>query len=174
MAKKKVVKKKVIKAKPAAKKSVAKKPVKKIAKKSTPKKVLAKKKSAPKKIVKKVITKKVVSAKPVVKSQPKAKIDYSKAITPLGDRLVIRLTQAEKISAGGIILPDSVTSETGYLKGIVLAAGHGLTSKKGHLKYLDVKVGDTVLFSDYTSTQVTFHGEELHIVHEAEILGVVN
>lgn len=154
----------------AAKKSA--KPVKK----STPSKKAAKKPAKP--VAKKAAAKKPVKkaiksvAKKAVKAKPAAKVDYSKAITPLGDRLVIRLTQAERVTPGGLILPDSVSSTSGYLKGEVLAAGHGTYTKKGHHKLLDVKIGDVVLFNEYSSTKVKYNNEELHIVHENEILGV--
>lgn len=151
-------------AKPAAKKAAAKKPVKKVTKAVVKKSVKAKpvKKSAPAKTA----APKVQPAKPV------AKIDYTKAITPLGDRLVIRLTQTERVTPGGLILPDSVSSTSGYLKGEVLAAGHGTYTKKGHHKLLDVKIGDVVLFNEYSSTKVKYNNEDLHIVHESDILGV--
>lgn len=157
------------------KKAAAKKPVKKPAVKAKTKakptaKKPAAKKAAPKKAIKKVAPlKKAVSTK----ASPAAKVDYTKAITPLGDRLVIRLTQSEKVTPGGLILLDSTTTTTtGYLKGVVLAAGHGTFTKKGHHKLLDVKIGDTVLFNDYASTKVKFNNEDLHIVHENEVLGV--
>lgn len=177
---KKSAKKSAPKAKPA-KKAAAKKPaVKKAAsKKSAPKKAVLKKavkKSAPvKKVTLAKKTKPVAKASapvPKATAKPAAKVDYTKAITPLGDRLVVRLVQAEKISAGGIILLSSTTGTDGYLKGEVLAAGHGTYTKKGHHKLLDVKIGDIVLFSDYTSTKVKFNNEDLHIVHENEVLGV--
>ena len=174
---KKPVKKKTTKVKPKAKA----KPVKKAAtkkptvKKSAPKKAASAKKAKPAKVVKakaKASVKKVAVKAPAKKAAPASKVDYTKAITPLGDRLVIRLTQSEKMSPGGLYLPDSVTSTTGYLKGEVLAAGHGTYTKKGHHKLLDVKIGDIVLFSDYSATKVKFNNEELHIVHENEVLGV--
>ncbi|WP_409478202.1 GroES family chaperonin [Pseudobdellovibrio sp. HCB154] len=160
--KKAVPAKKAVKktAKPAAKKATAKKTVKAVAKKSVKAKPV--KKSAPVKAA----APKVQPAKPV------AKIDYTKAITPLGDRLVIRLTQTERVTPGGLILPDSVSSTSGYLKGEVLAAGHGTYTKKGHHKLLDVKIGDVVLFNEYSSTKVKYNNEDLHIVHESDILGV--
>lgn len=180
-----------------AKKKTAKKPVKKVtaakkpkakakpAKKAAPKKAAAKKpapkKVTPKKAVKKSTpVKKAVKAKPAKKvtpvkavaAKPAVKVDYTKAITPLGDRLVIRLIKTEKVSPAGLILPDSMSSTEGYLKGEVLVAGHGTYTKKGHHKLLDVKIGDVVLFNEYSSTKVKFNNEDLHIVHENEILGV--
>lgn len=157
--------------KPAKKKAApAKKAVKKTAK-SAAKKNAAKK--PVKKVTKAVVKKSVKAAAPKAPAaKPVAKIDYTKAITPLGDRLVIRLTQAERVTPGGLILPDSVSSTSGYLKGEVLAAGHGTYTKKGHHKLLDVKIGDVVLFSEYSSTKVKYNNEDLHIVHESDILGV--
>lgn len=169
------------------KKSVKKAPAKKMTAKSKlkakakPVKKAAAKKAAPKKVVKKSTpakkntAKKTTPAKAVAKvsaAKPVVKIDYTKAITPLGDRLVIRLVKTEKVSPAGLILPDSMSSTEGYLKGEVLVAGHGAYTKKGHHKLLDVKIGDVVLFSEYSSTKVKFNNEDLHIVHESEILGV--
>lgn len=149
---------------------MAKKKVKtKLAKKS----VKPVKKSAPAKKAVKKTARPAQGTKPapVKIAAPKA-IDYTKAITPLGDRLVIRLTQTERVTPGGLILPDSVSSTSGYLKGEVLAAGHGTYTKKGHHKLLDVKIGDVVLFNEYSSTKVKYNNEDLHIVHESDILGV--
>lgn len=174
---KKPVKKVTASKKPKAKAKPVKKavPVKKAAKKTAAKKA-APKKVTPKKAVKKSTpVKKATPAKAVTKvpaTKPTVKIDYTKAITPLGDRLVIRLVKTEKVSPAGLILPDSMSSTEGYLKGEVLAAGHGTYTKKGHHKLLDVKIGDVVLFNEYSSTKVKFNNEDLHIVHENEILGV--
>ena len=179
MAKNVKAKKKIMaKAKPVKKATPAKKPAKKAVKKTAkPVKKAAPKKSAAKKSVTKPAAKKsapakAVAFKPTVKPAPKAKVDYTKAITPLGDRLVVRLTQVERMSPGGLFLPDSVSSTTGYLKGEVLAAGHGTFTKKGHHKLLDVKIGDLILFSDYSSTKIKYNDEDLHIVHETDVLGV--
>lgn len=181
MAKKKTAKpaKKTTVKKSAKKPASKSKPVKKVAaKKAVAKKPVAKK-SAPKKTaVKKVVKKSSPKAKPVKKAlakpitKPTTKVDYTKAITPLGDRLVVRLVKAESITAGGIILLESSASTEGYLKGEVLAAGQGTYTKKGHHKLLDVKIGDVVLFNDYASTKIKFNNEDLHIVHENDVLGV--
>lgn len=124
------------------------------------------KKTAPKKVVHKALQ---IEAKPKHKN-----IDYSKVITPLGDRLVVRSIAAERVTAGGLILPDSATSTVGYIKAEVLAAGQGELNKKGQIKHLDVKVGQKILFSEYASTQVKFNDETLHIVHEKDVLGIVD
>src|SRR3989344_2758081 len=145
--KKKKVIKKTVKAvkkstKPSAKKT---KQAAKLAKSEKSKT----KKPPSKKTVKKVTKKEVkkVSAKPmaakpmvvkVTKPVPKVNVDYSKAITPLGDRLVVRTLNAERVTPGGLIIPDTASSiATGYLKATVLAIGSGGKSKKGHLQPLD-------------------------------------
>lgn len=181
--KKKIVKKPV---KKAAKKPAAKKPVKKVTKKAAPQKAV--KKSSPKKktavkakaktkvMTKKVVAQKVVkqTVKPLViqKTTPK-NIDYTKAVTPLGERLVVRAVQAETMTAGGLYIPDTVDTRERYVKATVLATGNGAKNKKGHTKPLDVKVGDTILFPAYASVRIQFNSEELHIVNESDVLGTV-
>lgn len=178
--KKKVIKKavkKVVKksTKPSARKTKqAAKPAKSKAKKPQSKKTV---KKVTKKAVKKVSAK-PIAAKPVVtkatKPTPKVNVDYSKAITPLGDRLVVRLVNTERVTPGGLIIPNTSSSiATGYLKATVLAIGSGGKSKKGHLQPLDVKIGDTVLFAEHAGTKVTFNSEELQIIHESDVMGVV-
>lgn len=158
MANKSKKKKIVVKAK--------KKPVKKVqAKKSKPQKKTLQKKTAPKKVIAKHIA--------VVSKKPLKKIDYSKAITPLADRMVIRVVQAEKITSGGIIIPDTVATVAGHLEGEVLAVGHGAKNKKGQIKPLDVQVGDFVLFSEYSGMKVEFNSEELQIIKESDVMGIV-
>lgn len=158
----KSVKAKTIKAKKAVVKKASLK--KSLAKKSSPKKSTPKKLSA---------TKSLAPKKVAIAQKPQVKIDYAKAITPLADRLVVKVASQEKVTAGGLFIPDSVTSTSGYLKGKVLAVGHGSYSKKGHLKPLDVQVGDEIMFSEYVSQTVEFHGEKLHIVNESDVLGIV-
>ena len=179
-------KKKVVRSK-SVKKATAKKVVKKSAFKKTIKKVLVKKAIAKKLVPKKAKAKKAVAkSKPVlkpvakpatkpatkpVKLQTRPDVDYSKAITPLGDRLVVRVEAAELVTAGGLIIPSNVSQAKGYLKATVLAAGQGATSKKGMLRPLDVQKGDTVYFAEHAGTKVEFKGEELQIIHEADVLG---
>jgi chaperonin GroES len=181
---KKIIKKKVTKKltkKPAqkiikkvAKKTATQKPVKKIVKnaiKKTSKKIV---KKIMKKTVKKVLPK--TAKQPVKltqKATPKVNADYSKAVTPLGDRLVVRLTASEKMTAGGLYIPDSATTATGYLKGEVLVVGQGHTTKKGFLRSMDVQKGDQILFSEHAGTKIIFNSEELHIVNESDVLGII-
>src|SRR3989344_2393201 len=164
----------------ANKKKKVKASVKKKA--TTSKKKLAiKKKTAPKKKVaspkKKIVAKKKVVAakkKPAAKKATATKsIDYTKAIASLADRLVIRIVQAEKVTPGGIIIPDSVSTVAGHLKGEVLAVGSGAKNKKGQIRPLDVKLGDFVLFAEYAGTKVEFNSEELQIVNESDVMGIV-
>lgn len=181
-AKKKILKKKTApkSTKPSKKTSLKSKPKKALPKKAAVKKTVQKKKSTPKKATAKV--QKKLKSKPVPKSTPqkvsfsepkKVQIDYSKAVTPLGERLVVRCLTTERITPGGLILPDTVSSDEGNYKAVVLAAGHGSKSKKGHLKPLDVQVGDEILFPTYAGTEVQFNQEKLYIVNESDVLGIL-
>ena len=177
---KKVVKKTV-------KKQTATKPAKKKTGSAKAKPVKTKKAKVAKKTVKQTAKKTVQAKSPVVKpiakaakakasatpNKAKANIDYSKAITPLHDRLVVRVFNAERITAGGLIIPDTALMATGYLKAEVLAVGTGTTSKKGNFKPLDVKIGDKVLFAEYAGTEVKFNSENLHIIHETDVMGIL-
>lgn len=154
--KKKVTAKKPVQKKSTAKKKPAKKSVKKVVKIAKPK---AQKKSAAKKVA--------------PKNVKKAVIDYSKAVTPLGNRIVVRLISTERITPGGLIIPDMVKTEQGQLKAEVLAVGSGAKNKKGHVRPLDVQKGDVVLFSEFSGTKVVFNSEELHIVQETDVLGIL-
>ena len=160
-------------AKKVIKKAAAKKPVKKVAKKivkkAGPKKKTPVKKAAPKKVVSKKPT---VIAKPT-KAQPAKNVDYSKAITPIADRIVVRVDSLERVTSGGLIIPNTVSQATGFLKATVLAVGAGGTNKKGMLRPLDVKVGDTVLFAEHSGTKVQFNSEDLQIIHEYDVMGIV-
>lgn len=159
------------------------KPAKKVLKKTEKKSVKKAKKNSIKKIAKKKPAKKSIK-KPVKKSVKKAEastskasskpqVDYSKAVTPLGDRLVVKLVDGERVTAGGLIIPDSASMASGYLKAKVLATGVGARNKKGHVKPLDVKVGDTILFSEYAGTKINFNSEDLQIINESDVMGIV-
>jgi chaperonin GroES len=160
--------------KSAPKKTVAKKTLakKSLAKKAAPKKKTVVKKSPAKKAVK-VILKKITQKVQIAPLQAKV-IDYSKAITPLLDRLVVRVLQGERVTAGGLIIPDTVSMmATGYLKAEVIAVGHGAKNKKGNLKQLDVQIGDHVLFAEHAGTKIEFNAEELQIIHESDVMGIL-
>ncbi len=174
--KKKKIEKKIIK-KTIQKKAqkINKKPIKKAVAKKTTKKIV---KKVTKKVVKKtvVLKKQVVVKKtaPIVKPTAKINVDYSKAVTPLGDRLVVRIAIPETMTAGGLYIPDMVNNAVGHLKGEVLAIGQGFTTKKGFLRSMDVQKGDQVLFADHAGTKVIFNSEELFIVNETDVLGVIS
>ena len=90
---------------------------------------------------------------------------------PLHDRVVVRRVTAEEKTAGGIIIPD--TAKEKPQEGEVIAAGPGARNEKGELVALDVKQGDRVLFGKWSGTEVKIDGEDLLIMKESDILGIV-
>ena len=92
-------------------------------------------------------------------------------IRPLHDRVVIRREEQETTTAGGIILSSSAAEKPS--QGVVLAVGNGQVTDSGELRALDVKVGNKVLFGQYAGTTVKVDGEELLIMKETDILGVL-
>lgn len=91
-------------------------------------------------------------------------------IRPLSDRLVVRRTQEEEKTKGGIIIPD--TAKEKPLEGVVVAVGSGKTLKNGKTMPLDVKEGDRVLFGKYSGTEVKVEGEELVLLNQDDVLAV--
>ena len=91
-------------------------------------------------------------------------------IRPLSDRLVVRRTQEEEKTKGGIIIPD--TAKEKPLEGVVVAVGAGKTLKNGKVAPLDVKEGDKVLFGKYSGTEVKVDGEELVLLNQDDVLAV--
>ena len=93
-------------------------------------------------------------------------------VRPLRDRVLIeRLEEAEQKSIGGIVIPD--TAKEKPQQGRVIAAGKGRVNDKGEVFPLDVKTGDKVLFGKYSGSEIKVDGEELLIMREEDILGVV-
>ena len=90
---------------------------------------------------------------------------------PLHDRVVVKRINAENKSAGGIIIPD--TAQEKPSQGEIVAVGPGGRDEAGKLIPLDVKVGNTVLFGKWSGTEVKLDGEELLIMKESDIMGVV-
>ncbi len=90
---------------------------------------------------------------------------------PLHDRVVVRRIDAEQKTAGGIIIPD--TAKEKPQQGEVVAVGSGARDEHGKLTPLDVKPGDTVLFGKWSGTEVKIDGEELLIMKESDIMGVL-
>ncbi len=92
-------------------------------------------------------------------------------IRPLQDRLVVKRMEEQRTSAGGIVIPDSATEKPS--RGEVLAVGNGKVSENGSVRPLDVKAGDIVLFGKFAGTEIKVEGEEVLIMREDDILGVI-
>ena len=90
---------------------------------------------------------------------------------PLHDRVLVRRVEAEEKTAGGIIIPD--TAKEKPQEGEVVAAGAGAKNDKGEVAPLDVKAGDRILFGKWSGTEVKVNGEDLLIMKESDILGVI-
>lgn len=167
----------------------AKKSTTKVQKKSAPKKAAKKKpakkqsskKSSSKKVVKKLAAKKPVKKTAAQKGAKKSAVSHKaakpsskpweKLIQPLSDRLVVRVEGPSERTVGGLYIPATVEDRPN--QGEVLACGPGAKSKKGHVKPLDVKVGDRVLFNTYAGVPAELQGEEVLILREDEVLGVL-
>ncbi len=91
--------------------------------------------------------------------------------TPLHDRVLVRRVEAEEKTAGGIIIPD--TAKEKPQEGIVVAAGKGARNEAGERVKLDVSEGDKILFGKWSGTEVKVDGEDLLIMKESDILGVI-
>jgi len=93
-------------------------------------------------------------------------------LRPLQDRVLIRRVEPETKTAGGIFIPDAVKEKP--LEGEVVAAGPGSRNKDGALLPMDVKAGDRVLFAKWSGTEVKLGGEELMIMSQTDIMGVLD
>jgi chaperonin GroES len=90
---------------------------------------------------------------------------------PLHDRVVVRRIEAAEKTAGGIIIPD--TAQEKPQEGEVLAVGSGVRGEDGTIHPLDVKAGDKILFGKWSGTEVKLDGEDLIIMKESDVLGIV-
>jgi chaperonin GroES len=90
---------------------------------------------------------------------------------PLHDRVLLRRLEQEERTAGGVIIPD--TAKEKPMEGEIIAVGPGSRDDKGALQPLDVKAGDRVLFGKWSGTEVKIDGEELLIMKESDIMGVI-
>jgi chaperonin GroES len=90
---------------------------------------------------------------------------------PLHDRVVVRRIDAEEKTAGGIIIPDTAKEKPG--EGEIVAVGPGARNEKGELVALDLEPGDRILFGKWSGTEVKLDGEDLLIMKESDILGVI-
>jgi chaperonin GroES len=95
----------------------------------------------------------------------------SKRFRPLHDRVVVKRVTADQKTAGGIIIPDTAAEKPS--EGEVLGVGPGGRDESGKLTPLDVKVGDRVLFGKWSGTEVKIDGEDLLIMKESDIMGVI-
>ena len=93
------------------------------------------------------------------------------AFRPLHDRVLVRRIEAEEKTAGGIIIPDSAKEKPS--EGEIVAIGPGGRDEAGKLIPIDLKVGDTVLFGKWSGTEVKIDGEDLIIMKESDIMGII-
>jgi chaperonin GroES len=91
---------------------------------------------------------------------------------PLHDRIVVRRIEADEKTAGGIIIPD--TAKEKPQEGEVLAVGPGARDESGQIQPLDVKAGDRVLFGKWSGTEIRLDGEDLLIMKESDVMGVLH
>jgi len=92
-------------------------------------------------------------------------------LRPLHDRVIVKRLEEEKVSAGGIVIPDSAAEKP--IRGEVVAAGDGKILDDGKVRPMAVKTGDKVLFGKYSGTEVKVEGEELLVLKEDDILAVI-
>jgi len=103
---------------------------------------------------------------------PRTKEEVDMAFRPLHDRVVVKRLEGEEKTKGGIIIPD--TAKEKPQEGKVIAVGPGGRDESGKLTPLDVKAGDRVLFGKWSGTEVKVDGEDLLIMKESDIMGIVN
>ena len=92
-------------------------------------------------------------------------------LRPLHDRVIVKRMEEERMSAGGIVIPDSATEKP--IRGEVLAVGNGKILDNGEKRPLDISVGDNILFGKYSGTEVKVDGEELLVMREEDIMAVI-
>ena len=94
------------------------------------------------------------------------------AFRPLHDRILVRRIEADEKTAGGIIIPD--TAKEKPQEGEVIAVGPGARNEAGQLQPLDVKIGDRILFGKWSGTEIKLDGEDLIIMKESDVMGVID
>ncbi len=92
-------------------------------------------------------------------------------LRPLHDRVIVKRMEEERMSAGGIVIPDSATEKP--IRGEVLAVGNGKILENGDKRPLDISVGDNILFGKYSGTEVKVDGDELLVMREEDIMAVI-
>ncbi len=93
------------------------------------------------------------------------------AFTPLHDRVVVRRVEGDEKTAGGLIIPESAKEKPA--EGIVISVGAGARDEDGDRIPMDVKEGDKILFGKWSGTEITLDGEELLIMKESDIMGII-
>ena len=94
------------------------------------------------------------------------------SITPLHDRILVKPSQPEEVSSGGIIIPD--TAKEKPQQGEVIAVGQGRIADDGNVVALQVKPGDQVLYGKYSGTEIAVDGEDMLIMRESDIFGIIS
>ena len=92
-------------------------------------------------------------------------------LRPLHDRVIVKRSEEERTSPGGIVIPDTAAEKP--IRGEVLAVGRGKILENGETRPLDVKVGDKVLFGKYSGTEVKLDGEDLLVMREEDLMAVI-
>jgi chaperonin GroES len=92
-------------------------------------------------------------------------------IRPLHDRVIVKRLEEERTSPGGIVIPDTATEKP--IQGKVVAVGKGKILEDGHVRPLDVKVGDKILFGKYSGTEVKVDGEEYLVMREEDVMAII-
>ncbi|HEV7607645.1 MAG TPA: co-chaperone GroES [Steroidobacteraceae bacterium] len=92
-------------------------------------------------------------------------------IRPLHDRVIVKRLEEERVSAGGIVIPDSAAEKP--VQGKIVAVGKGKILEDGTVRALDVKVGDKILFGKYSGTEVKVDGDDLVVMREEDVMAVI-
>jgi chaperonin GroES len=92
-------------------------------------------------------------------------------LRPLHDRVIVKRMEEERMSAGGIVIPDSATEKP--IKGEIIAVGAGKILENGNVRALAVKAGDKVMFGKYSGTEVKVDGEELLVMREEDLIAII-
>ena len=92
-------------------------------------------------------------------------------IRPLHDRVIVKRLEEERVSAGGIVIPDTAAEKP--VQGKIVAVGKGKILEDGSVRALDVKVGDKILFGKYSGTEVKVDGDDLLVMREEDVMAVI-
>ena len=92
-------------------------------------------------------------------------------IRPLHDRVIVKRLEEERVSAGGIVIPDSAAEKP--VQGKVVVVGKGKILEDGNVRPLDVKVGDKILFGKYSGTEVKVDGDDLVVMREEDVMAII-